>query len=232
MTLIALYALVLALPLFFGSWRLALLGIGAQPALVFLLVAAGAGPTQAPTHGAVHGADPHGWVALVVLGLDLLVVRALLGPWLLWRAVRHGAGRQPGQPDDEFELFPGDLLHIVLAAALVVASVKFAWRLYPTDLGAAAHMACAAAEVLLGFFVVTQQRRVLGQALGMLTIENGAVLLEALPGHHWELPVHAALTAVFVGLVLTVARFLRRDAQVSAPPGADEEAAVGEFEAL
>lgn len=224
MTLIALYALVLALPLFFGSWRLALLGIGVQPALVCAIVATGAGPGQGP----LPGDGSHGWVALAALGLDLLLVRALLGPWLLWRAISRGSHPR-GAP--EFELFPGDLLHIVLAAALVVASVKFAWRLYPTDLIAAAHMACAAAEVLLGFFIVTQQRSVLGQALGMLTIENGAVLLEALPGHHWELPVHAALTAVFLGLVLTVGRFLRRAGDADPEPEL-EDTAVGEFEAL
>lgn len=204
--LVAAFVVVLAVPLFFGSWRLALAGLGLQ-SLVVLAMMLGA---------AAHAPSAATAVTLVV---DLALVRGLGGPLVLARAAR-------GVAPPRFDTLPGDLFQWAVALLLVAAGGSFAWRLFPDDPARAVHVGTAAAEVLIGMFIVSQHPTALGQAIGMLTIENGAVLLEALLGYHWPTPVHLGLTAVFVGLVVLVASFLRQlpvlDASAAGDLAADE----------
>lgn len=197
--LLAAFGLVFAVPLFFGSWRMALLGLGAQTMIVLALLLARS-----------HGGEAE---SLTVLVLDLGLIRGLLAPLALGRAAPPAVATGP-----PIELFPGDLLHWVVAAALVALGAKLGARLFPGEPAHATHAAIASAEVFLGFCVVAHQRTVLGQAIGMLTIENGAVLFEGLLGSGWPLPVHLGLALVFAGLILLVATFLRRDVDAAPTP--------------
>lgn len=197
--LLVAFALALAVPLFFGSWRLGLAGLGAQSLVVLAMQLAGP-----------HG-DHVGSALLLVL--DLGVVRGLATPLLLARAARRCApAALPA------ELVPGDLLYWVAAAGLVALGVELGVRLYPADPAQASHAATATVEVLIGFCVIAHQRTVMGQAIGMLTIESGAVLFEGLPGAAWPLPIHVGLAVVFAGLVLLVLSFLRDDVDASPAP--------------
>ena len=197
--LLVVFGLALAIPLFFGSWRLALAGLGAQTLLLLAMQLTG----------------PHGEHAgsALLLTLDLGLVRGIVTPLLLARAARRcAADALPA------ELIPGDLLYWVGAAVLVALGIELGVRLFPGDPVHAAHAATATVEVLVGFCVVAHQRTVLGQAIGMLTIENGAVLFEGLLGSPWPLPIHLGLTAVFAGLLLLVLTFLRGDLDASPAP--------------
>lgn len=203
--LVAIFAVVFALPLFFGSWRLAIAGLGAQATLVLLIMLGGA-----------HGEHP-GVAALLVV--DLGLVRGAIVPLLLARAAATALASGPvGANGADQELFPGDLLHWIVAAALVALGIQLGVRLSPGDLGEAAHVATAVTEVMLGFAIVAHQRTVLGQGIGMLTIDNGALLFEAVLDLHWPVLVHAGLTAVYVGLVVLVVGFLRRQVDASPSP--------------
>lgn len=197
--LLAAFGLVLAVPLLFGSWRLALVGLGAQSLLVLAMQLAGP-----------HG-DHLGTAAL--LALDLGLARGVAAPLLLARAARRcPASALP------VELIPGDLVYWVAVTALAGLGLELGVRLYPADPASAAHAATATVQVLIGFCVVAHQRTALGQAIGMLTIESGAVLFEGLLGSSWSLPVHAGLGLVFAGLVLLVLGFVRGDLDASHDP--------------
>lgn len=197
--LLVAFGLALAIPLFFGSWRLALAGLGAQSGLVLAMQLAG-------PHGDHLG-------SAVLLTLDLGLLRGVVTPLLLARAARRcAASALPA------ELVPGDLLYWVGAAVLVALGVELGARLFPGDPARAAHAATATVQVLIGFCVVAHQRTALGQAIGMLTIESGAVLFEGLLGRAWPLPIHLGLTVVFAGLVVLVLAFLREDLDASHDP--------------
>lgn len=197
--LLVAFGLVLAIPLFFGSWRLALAGLGAQSLLVLAMQLAG-------PHGDHVG-------SALLLSLDLGLLRGLLTPLLVARAARRcPPAALPA------ELVPGDLLYWVAAAGLVALGVELGVHLFPDDPARAAHAATATVEVLVGFCVVAHQRTALGQAIGMLTIESGAVLFEGLLGSAWPLPIHLGLTLVFAGLVVLVLAFLQGDLDASHAP--------------
>lgn len=181
--LIVAFIVVLALPLVGGSWRLAVAGLGAQTIVVFLMMI-----TRSPA--------PHAESA-ALLCFDLVLVRGLAAPLLLRRwIVRGGAG--------QLEVVRGDLLHWVACLTLVVLAASFGQRVSPDDPWLAAHLGAAAAEVLIGMFVVAHHRAALGQVVGMLMIENGVLLFEASAGYHWPVTLHLGLAAVFVGLLVVV----------------------------
>jgi hydrogenase-4 membrane subunit HyfE len=183
-TALALYALVLFIPLLFGSWRLAVAGLAAQALLVLGMM--------------LRGEDHPGPVTAVVLVIDLGLVRGLVGPALLARALRRARA-------DDLEVLPADLVHWVVGLGLVVLAACFAVRVSPDDGARAAHLGLAAAEVLLGFLVVVHHRTAAGQAIGVLTVEMGVVLFEAALRSHQAVGVHLGLTATFLLLLLTVA---------------------------
>lgn len=205
MTGLALFALALAVPLLFGSWRMALLGLAAQAWLVLGLMLGGEHHLDLPT--------------TAVLVLDLGLVRGVVAPALLLRAMRGAA------PDD-LEVVPGDLVHWVVALGLVVLAACFAVRLAPDDPPRAAHLWLAAATVLLGLLVVAQHRAAAGQAIGVLTVEMGVVLFEALLRSHVAPAVHLGLTGAFLLLLLTIAWLVAQPAATDAPARAAVEGDV------
>lgn len=204
MTLLSLFALVLFVPLLFGSLRVAVAGLAAQSLLVL---------------GMVLGGEHHpGPVEALVLVLDLGLVRGLVGPLLLARALRRAGS---------LAALPGDLVHWVVGLGLVLLAASFAARVAPHDASRAAHLGLAAAEVLLGFLVVVHHQTAAGQAIGLLTVEGGVVLFEAALASHLAPAVHLGLTATYLGLVVTVAWLVQDPAaSTDAPPSTAVEGEV------
>jgi hydrogenase-4 membrane subunit HyfE len=105
-----------------------------------------------------------------------------------------------------------------MAGMLVLLAFRFAFTVLPSDTTAATHLAVAASGVLLGLLVLATQDSAFGQIVGFLRIENAIALFEL--GSTEQLPaaVQAALAAVFLLTVLTLALFLQRLAGVAGDP--------------
>ncbi len=72
-----------------------------------------------------------------------------------------------------------------------------------------AHVAAVASLFLLGFLVVLSHGAPVGQMIGVLVVENGALLAEELLETRWPIPVQLGLALAFAGTVLVFGRFLR-----------------------
>lgn len=198
--LLAAVILTLTVPLLFGSWRMAVGGLGAQAVVIALLFG---------RH--LHGPSPGVSAGAAVLLLDVVVVRGLLLPWLLWRT-RAGAPTR-------LDVLPGNLLHWGIAALLATLAASFAARVVPAGaVTEAVHVGTSAAQVLLGLFVLCCHRSALGQAIGALTVENGVLLFEAGARAHLPAPAQAGVSAVFLGFLLLTASMVRAEADRDAAP--------------
>jgi hydrogenase-4 membrane subunit HyfE len=205
-TLTLLFAALVAVPLFFGAWRLALLSLAAQAlALAALHAEAVAHPDAATT------------TALV----DLVALRAVATPLFLAAIVRSA---EPAR----FEALPANLLHWTVALILTLLAASFADRMTPAgDVGAAVHLGVVVTELLLGLLILCCQSSTLGQIVGALTIENAVLLFETRAHARLPLVVQLGVAAVFVGFVLLAGGFLRRSLRPAA--AADDPAEEGEL---
>ncbi len=202
--LVALTAVML-LPLFLGSWRVSLVGLAAQGALL-----AAIGYRLHPDTAA-----PATWVLLV----DLAVVRGLIAPLALrpvavvTRQARH-------------DIIPPNLLSWTLAVGMVLVAFRFADVVEPVAGDARMMVGVAATGVLLGLLVLSTQNGPLGQMIGVLRLENGIALFELGSGAEPAIGVHVAQLVVFVATLVLFRWYLHTlpvDAAAAAAPG--EEAA-------
>lgn len=143
------------------------------------------------------------WHALAA-GTEVLVVRALLTPgWL------RGAIQRRAEPD--FELMPSNLFAWSIATALLVLAFQFGApamsEQHALTLGVVA--ATAAVAVLL----LASNDAPPAQLVALLILENAIGLFETLLPHPWPLPVHGALSAIYL-LTIGVGAWL-----IGAPDG-------------
>ncbi len=173
---------VLLLPLFVGSWRASLAGLGLQ-GLLLALIAYRLDP---------HTEGPGAWLRL----LDLGVVRGLVAPLAL-----HAVLRGQNTPSRN-DVIPPNLLSWTLALAMVVVSFSFAEILVLDPGDERTLVAVTVAGILLGFLVLATQSAPFSQMVGALRIEYAIALLE-LGGERHEVPLalQIGIFAVFVGTV-------------------------------
>jgi hydrogenase-4 component E len=127
-----------------------------------------------------HGLElgPH----LLLLVVAPVLVKGVVMPWLLFRAIREADVRR------EIEPFIGYTASLLLGTALTGAGFLLA-----SGLPQAARpdgwllSACALATVLLGALMMVSRRKALTQVLGYLVLENGIFLFSQ--GLATELPV-------------------------------------------
>ena len=178
MTLPLIAFLVAAIiPIFFGKIRSAPFWLTAQAAALAWNVAQ-------------HG-DPslHTWVALI----EVLVVRALIAPRLLSRAIR-----QRGEPN--LDLMPSNLFTWAIAIALVVLAFEFAAPAMSDR--QALTLGVVGATVTVSLLLLSTNDSPPAQLVAVLFMENGLALFESLLPEPWPLPVHGALGVIYL---LTVA---------------------------
>lgn len=188
-----LFLVVVLLPLFAAQWRVSLVGLAAQGALLW--VAAGGTEVRADA----------GWV---LDAADFLLLRAVLAPVLLHAAFRHRG--VPARND----VIPANLIAWMVVIGLVLASFGFVGALEPTSEDGRLGVACA--SLLIGLFVLATQRSVFSQIIGVLRIEN-AVSLFALAGPgHAEPLVHGLHVLVTGGAIVLFVSYLQA---LSAPEG-------------
>jgi hydrogenase-4 component E len=122
-----------------------------------------------------------GLVRLLALAAVLMVVKAVVIPRLLLRAMREA------NIPDQVETCPGLLPTLLLGAAGTGLGTVFAGTLPLTaDHTSSLIVPSALATVLTGFLVLTTRRKALTQVVGYLILENGIflfglLLVEAMP---------------------------------------------------
>jgi hydrogenase-4 membrane subunit HyfE len=174
-------AIVLVIPLFIATWRASLLGLSLQGAIMAWIV----------FH---HGA--HLSVESVIEFVDLVLVRTLAAPLLLYRVLR--AKNAPPRND----VIAPNLLSWTIAFALVLLAFRVADALVPVEGDTQMLVAVAASALLLGLFVLATRTGPLAQIVGALRVENALALFElAIRPHHQALGLRLGQLALLVGTV-------------------------------
>lgn len=195
MTLPLIAFLVAAIiPIFFGKIRSAPFWLTAQAAALAWNVAQ-------------HG-DPslHTYVALI----EVLVVRALIAPRLLGRAIR-----QRGEPN--LDLMPSNLFTWAIAIALIVLAFEFAAPAMSDR--QALTLGVVGATVTVSLLLLSTNDSPPAQLVAVLFMENGLALFESLLPEPWPLPVHGALSAIYL-LTVVIGGWLIATPDVTAPAAA------------
>lgn len=174
---ITLFLIAVVVPVFFGRIR------SAPAWLLVQAVALGwAGFVQHPQ------LSVHAVAALV----EVIVVRALVAPWLLRRAIRAR-----GEPD--LDLMPSNLFAWAVAIALIVLAFQFGAP--AADDRHAMTLGAVAATVAVALLLLSTNAASPAQLVALLTMENALGLFETLLPEPWPLPVHAALGLIYFGTV-------------------------------
>jgi len=142
-----------------------------------------------------------GWIALndefsahaVWLGLEVLLVRAVLVPHLLRRALRR-------QAQTRLSLMPSNLFTWGIAVILIILAFKFGDGAR-ADVRALT-LGVVAATTVIALLILATNHEPKAQLIALLFMENALALFESLLAEPWPLPVHLAISAVYV---LTVA---------------------------
>jgi hydrogenase-4 membrane subunit HyfE len=204
MTLPLMAFLVAAIiPIFFGRIRSAPFWLAAQAAALAWNVGQ-------------HG-DPslHTYVALI----EVLVVRALIAPRLLRRAIRQ-------RDEPNLDLMPSNLFTWAIAIALVVLAFEFAAPAMSDR--QALTLGVVGATVTVSLLLLSTNDAPPAQLVAVLFMENGLALFESLLPEPWPLPVHGALSAIYL-LTVIVGGWLIATPDVVAPAaGASVGPAAGE----
>lgn len=178
MTLPLIAFLVTAIiPVFFGMIRSAPFWLAAQAlALGWNVVA---------LSGELSG---HTLVAL----LEVLVVRAVIAPRLLRRAIRLRA-------EPNLDLMPSNLFTWAIAIALIVLAFEFGAPAM-TDRQALT-LGAVGATVAVALLLLSTNNTPAAQLVAVLFMENALALFESLLPAPWPLPVHGALSAIYLATV-------------------------------
>lgn len=106
----------------------------------------------------------------VSLGVGTVLVKAILLPWFLGRAIREAAVRR------EVEPLVGFIASQLLGALAVALAFAIALRLPMPGMQQQLLVPVSLATLMIGFIVLTTRRKALMQVVGYLILENGIYL--------------------------------------------------------
>ena len=155
-TALVVFVLVLLLPLFLASWRVSLVGLASQGAIMAWLA---------------YDRDGVTTVADGVRLVDLGLVRAAIVPALLYRVM---AARRADARND---VIAPNLVSWALALTAVLVGFRFAAHM-PLPDAERPFVAAAAAALLLAMLVLASSERVFSQVVGVFRFENALALFE------------------------------------------------------
>jgi hydrogenase-4 membrane subunit HyfE len=180
---------VILLPLFMASWRVSLLGLACQGALMALALRRLEPDAQSPGY----------WLSL----FDLAILRGCVIPVALYGVLRARTRRARN------DVIPPDLISWTVAIAMVLMAFSFAGTLVTTHGEQQTLVAVASAGLMLGFLALSTRADPLSQVIGALRIENAIALFE-LGGerHESSFLVHLGLIGVFAATVAFFAWYL------------------------
>lgn len=153
--------------------------------------------TVAPTWLSVQ-ALALGWITLnhqefslhaLLLGAEVLLVRAVLVPHLLRRALRK-------QAQARVSLMPSNLFTWCIAVILIIVAFKFGDGAR-ADVRALT-LGVVAATAMIALLILSTNHEPSAQLIALLFMENALALFESLMPEPWPLPVHLAISAVYV----------------------------------
>jgi hydrogenase-4 membrane subunit HyfE len=127
----------------------------------------------------------HEWATLA----EVLLLRALLAPrWLKQAIAQRGEGH--------LDLMPSNLFTWAIAVALIVLAFEFGAP--PLGEHQALTLGTVAATVAVALLLLAANDAPTAQLVAVLFMENAIALFELLLPTPWPLPVHLALSGVFV----------------------------------
>jgi hydrogenase-4 membrane subunit HyfE len=171
---LVLFLVAVVLPVFFSKLR-------AAP--VWLAVQALALAWNGWAHNSELSAHTLGALA------EVLVLRTWLAPWLLRRAIRLRA-------EPNLDLMPSNLFTWVVASALLVLAFQFG---APSMSDAQAlTLGVIGATVAVALLLLSTNSAPPAQLVALLFLENALALFESLLPEPWPLPVHAALSGIYL----------------------------------
>lgn len=178
------FLLTAVLPVFFGKIRSAPLWLALQA------IALG-------WSGAAHHDEwsAHGMFAL----LEVIAIRAIVTPLLLRRAIRLRA-------EANTDLMPSNLFVWTIGVALIVLAFDFGGAAM-ADMQALA-LGVVGATVAIALLILSTNDAPPAQLVALLFLENAIAVFELLLSEPWPLPVHLALTFVFLATVVVSARLI------------------------
>lgn len=183
-----LFLVAVVVPVFFGKARSAPVWLGLQ--------AMGLAWSALTQHGEISS---HALAA----ALELLVVRAWLVPVLVHRMIRR-------RTELNVELMPSNLFAWAIAAVMIVLAFQVIGKA-SEDTGAFA-LAVMASTVVSALLILATNDSPTSQLVAVLFMENAIVLFESLLPEPWPLPVHIALTTIYVFTVVVGTRLVGKPA--------------------
>lgn len=120
---------------------------------------------------------------------EVLIVRALLVPLLLRRAML-------ARCEPNLDLMPSNLFSWAVAITLIVLAFEFA----EPSMGdrQAITLGVVGATVVVALLLLATNAAPPAQLMALLFLENGLALFESIFAEPWPLPVHAALSGIYV----------------------------------
>lgn len=162
------------IPIFFGKIRSAAFWLTVQAAALAWV------PLVSPGDASVHT------LAAVV---EVLLVRAVIAPRWVARTIRRRA-------EPNLDLMPSNLFAWAIAIALIVLAFEFG---APTMSDRhALTLGAVAATVAVSLLLLAANESPPAQLVAVLYMENALALFESLLPEPWPLPVHLALSAVYL----------------------------------
>jgi hydrogenase-4 component E len=120
---------------------------------------------------AVFLQTPGSSVHIFLLAAGSMILKGLIFPWLLLRALREAHVRR------EVEPFVGFTLSLIAGAAALAAAVSLGARLpLPERVQSTLVFPGALFMIFVGFFLIVSRKTALSQVLGYLVLENGIYL--------------------------------------------------------
>lgn len=138
-----------------------------------------------------NGLAHHGELSLhsAIAFLELLVLRAAIAPILLRRAIDQRA-------EPNLDLMPSNLFAWVIAITLIVLAFKFGAPSMSDR--QALTLGVVGATVAVALLLLSNNNSPPSQLVAMLVLENAIALFESIFPEPWPLPVHGALSAIYL----------------------------------
>ena len=142
-----------------------------------------------------------GWITLndefsahtLLLGAEILLVRAVLVPQLLRRALKR-------QAQSRISLMPSNFFTWGIAVMLIILAFKFGDGAR-ADVRALT-LGVVAATTVIALLILSTNHEPKAQLIALLFMENALALFESLMPEPWPWPVHLTISAVYILTVM------------------------------
>ena len=135
----------------------------------------------------------------LALFAEIVLVRVLLVPWLLRRVI-HGSEQA------HLALMPSNLFVWVIAVALIIFAFRFGDGARADE--RALTLGVVATTSVIALLILATNQHTKAQLIALLFMENALALFESLLPEPWPLPVHLAISTVYVATVAVGSRLI------------------------